>query len=139
MFRTIAVRCFPSLECSQSLWKHSYLTLIFFCFSRLYQILLERKNSSRNRKTELLYITLNLRFPHQWKFQLWCVYSVATQEITIWSWLTGSRVTIWIVWAMIFLIKHEIVVSNTVFRLYLAHDMCTINFDYIRKQFNFFI
>jgi len=31
---------------------------------------------------------------------------------------------------MVFWIKHAIVVSNAVFRLYLEHDMSTINFDY---------
>jgi hypothetical protein len=37
------------------------------------------------------------------------------------------------VWDMVFWIKHEIV-SNAVFRLYLEHDMCTINFDYTKEN-----
>jgi len=40
---------------------------------------------------------------------------------------------------MVFWIKHAVVASNAVFRLYLEHDMCIINFDYIRKEFNSFI
>jgi len=42
------------------------------------------------------------------------------------------------VWGVVFWINHAIVVSNAVFRLYLEH-MCTINFDYLRKEFNSFI
>jgi len=42
------------------------------------------------------------------------------------------------VWGIVFWINHAIAVSNAVFRLYLEHDMCTINFLSYKKTIQLF-